>query len=93
MKNKYGVPYHCYELTFINGETKYIDIGCEEDWGNIQEMWVDDGYGKLDACVGWGNDEDGHIQIVKVIDMETNESLNVIDWAEEVWDYVDNYSS
>lgn len=93
MKNKYDVPYHCYEITLVNGETKHIDIGCEEDWGNIQEMWKDNGYGNLDACVGWGNDVDGHIEIVKVVDMETGKSINVMDWVEEVWNFATNYSS
>jgi hypothetical protein len=36
MKNKYGIPYHEYEIVLNNGESKVIDVGCEEDWGNIQ---------------------------------------------------------
>jgi hypothetical protein len=29
MKNKYGIPYHEYEIVLNNGESKVIDVG----WG------------------------------------------------------------
>ena len=93
MKNKYGVPYHEYEIVLNNGESKVIDVGCEEDWGNIQQIFKDDGYSKMCECVGWGNDSDGHIEIINVIDMESEKHINPIEWAKNyVWCYVDNYS-
>jgi hypothetical protein len=89
MKNKYGVPYHEYEIILNNGETKVIDVGCEEDWGDIQQMFDDN----CSECVGWGNDCDGHIEITDVIDIENGKHLNPIEWAKNyVWCYVDNYS-
>ena len=92
MKNKYGVPYHEYEIVLNNGESKVIDVGCEEDWGDIQQMFKDDGYSKMCECVGWGNDSDGHIEIINVIDMESGKHIKPIEWAKNyVWCYVDNY--
>lgn len=93
MKNKYGVPYHEYEIVLNNGESKVIDVGYEEDWGNIQQMFKDDGYSKMIECVGWGNDSDGHIEIINVIDLEADKEINPIEWSKNyVWCYVDNYS-
>jgi hypothetical protein len=94
MKNKFGVEYHQYEIVLANGDTKLIDVGYEEDWGDIQQMFKDDGYSKMIECVGWGNDSDGHIEIISVIDHENNgRVINPIEWAKNhVWIYVDNYS-
>jgi hypothetical protein len=36
-----------------------------------------------------GNDSDGHIEIINVIDLETDKEINPIEWAKN---YVDNYS-
>lgn len=88
MKNKYDVPYHCYELTLEDGTVKYVDIGCEEDWGDIQEAYDDD----CNRYIGWGNDCDGHKKITKVIDMENSEVLDIDKWANYVWSFVKNYS-
>jgi hypothetical protein len=52
-------------------------------------MFKDDGYSKMIECVGWGNDSDGHIEIINVIDLETDKEINPIEWAKN---YVDNYS-
>lgn len=94
MKNKYGVPYHEYEIVLNNGESKVIDIGCEEDWGDIQQMFKDDGYSKMIECVGWGNESDGHIEIISVIDISSNKHISPIEWANKyVWCYAENYSN
>lgn len=95
MKNKFGVNYHKYEITLINGATKIVDVGYEEDWGDIQQMWKDTGFGNMVECVGWGNDNDGHLEIVKVIDIEDfDKDISPIEWAHNhVWKYADNYSS
>ena len=94
MKNKFGVEYHQYEIVLANGDVRTIDVGCEEDWGDIQQMFKDTDFGKMVECVGWGNDSDGHIEIISVIDIENNNrSMNPLEWAENhVWIYADNYS-
>lgn len=96
MKNKFGVPYHEYEIRLINGDELVVDIGEECDWGNIQ------GCVPGDECtddiwknkVGWGNDADGHIEIVSVWDCETGDKIEPIVWAKNyVWCWADEYSS
>lgn len=87
--NKYGVPHHTYTITLDDGTSVHIDIGVEEDWGNIQEA-----FGEEDGniFIGYGNDNDGHRRIVKIVDDETEESLDVDIWAEYVWSFSKNYS-
>ena len=89
--NKYGVPYHRYLLRLANGETIEADIGYEEDWGNIQPCVPDD-CEDWETSVGWGNDLDGHVKIMMVVDMEMHNYLNVKRWVEYVWGFVKNYS-
>lgn len=92
MKNKYGVPYHKYQITLANGDDKYVDVAVEEEWGAIQQMFRDTGYGNMVECVGWGNDEDGHIEIISVVDCETEKHYTPLEWAYDcVWCYIDNY--
>lgn len=90
--NKFGVPHHRYMLTLENGKTLSMSVGYEEDWGFVQQCGPDDTrYWK--TAIGWGNDADGHIKIVAVVDEETGESLNVRQWAkEDVWSYANCYS-
>lgn len=91
--NKFGVPYHCYTLLLANGEEVRMDVGYEEDWGDVQECLPDDCDDWIDS-VGWGNDEDGHVKIVGVVDDETGKNMDVCEWAKKrVWSYVGNYSS
>ena len=92
-KNKFGVPYHKYRIKLIDGSTREIDVGYEEDWGNIQQCTPDD-CDDWEKSVGYGNDEDGHIKIVKVIDLEKCLAIDPMLWAKNfVWKYVENYSS
>ena len=96
MKNKYGVPYHRYEIQLLNGDDFVVDIGVEDYWGNIQECVPGDECvdGVWEDKVGWGNDADGHIEIMKVWDCETGMEIEPIMWAKNfVWCRVDNYSS
>ena len=95
--NKFGVPYHQYELHLSDGDSTTMDVGYEEDWGNVQPMNPDD----FPVCcpedwnrrVGWGNDADGHVEIIKVLDLENNREFSVREWAESfVWNYASNYS-
>lgn len=99
-KNKFGVPYHSYTLTLRNGNTVNCEVAWEEHWGNVQETIPTDypdeeTYNECcDIDVGWGNDDDGHQIIDKVVDDETGQELNVRDWANNcVWCYIDNYSA
>ena len=86
--NKFGVPYHCYALTLADGREIGIDVGDEEDWGNVQQCFTDKGK----ECVGWG-DADVWTEVVKVVDNDNGKELDVMKWAKEcVWNYVDEYS-
>lgn len=87
--NKYGVQHHQYLIELEDGEEICVDVGCEEDWGDIQQIFDDSGV----ECVGWGNDADGHIRVVGVVDTWTGERLPPLDWAKsKVWSLVDDYS-
>ena len=102
--NKYGVPYHPYEIILANGKSEYIDVGVEEEFGDIQDCFD---FADGDECssdeehkVGFGNDVDGHIEIVMVVDLEGDGVWEVgtentpYKWAQDrVWCYVDNYAS
>ncbi len=94
------VPMHYYKLYLANGDEVLMDVSTEEDWGNVQQMvWGDvfaneekDPEDGLDR-VGWGNDSDGHIEIVDVKDLDNDEHLDPKWWAENrVWCYIDCYS-
>ena len=92
-KNKFGVPYHEYQITLLGGDKKNINIGYEDDWGNIQQCTPGD-CPEWQNSVGYGNDEDGHIEIVKVVDLENGLEIDPMLWAKNfVWKYVENYSS
>ncbi len=91
--NKFGVPHHEYTLVLENGNELTIDVGCEEDWGNVQECISDD-CDDWETAVGWGNDDEGHVKIVSVVDNENGKQFsNIRKWAENrVWKYQDNYT-
>lgn len=91
--NKFGVPYHRYELALVNGTSVVMDVGWEEHWGNVQPCMPEDCEG-WKTSIGWGNDVDGHVPIVAVTDFETGRTRHDIRrWAESrVWRYVKNYS-
>lgn len=97
--NGYGVPYHEYRLYLDGGSWTDVNIGEEEQWGDIQRMDLSD----FDALTeeipdcyndlpGWGNDTIGHTEIVAVKDKVNNKFLNVRKWAKEVWSYASNYA-
>lgn len=87
-----GVLGHEYTITLADGDTKTVNVGCEDDWGNIQQCVPDD-CDDWETSVGWGNDEDGHIKIVDVVDEETGEHIEPLKWAKDrVWCYVDYFS-
>ena len=91
--NRFGVPYHCYTLSLQDGRKILIDVGCEEDWGDVQGCLPYE-CEDCENAVGWGNDSDGHIKIVGVVDEETGLNIDVGTWAERlVWPYAENYSS
>ena len=90
--NEFGVPYHEYTITLKNGEEFTIDIGCEDDWGNIQRCFKYGADGETVWCVGWG-DAVEWVEIVKVIDDETGKEFIPLEWAkEDVWKWADEYA-
>lgn len=90
--NKFGVPFHSYTVFLANGDSVTMEVADEDDWGSVQECSPDD-CEDWENSVGWGNDEDGHIKIVKVIDNLTGDEMDVREWAtQRVWSYVDCYS-
>ena len=91
--NKFGVPYHRYDLLLANGMHLSMDVGYEEDWGNVQQCLPDD-CDDWETAVGWGNDFDGHVKILRVFDEDEGNYMQVMAWAKKrVWCYVDCYSS
>lgn len=99
-RNKYDVPYHCYRIVFYDGTDMSVDVGDEDDWGNLQHCNPYDECCKDDweNAIGYGNDCDGHKKIIRVIDMEDGSEWignNAISswYADCVANYVDNYSS
>lgn len=91
--NKFGVPYHRYELELANGTSVEMDVGWEEHWGNVQSCLPED-CDDWETSIGWGNDADGHVPIVAVTDSETGRIRHDIRrWADScVWRYVGNYA-
>lgn len=91
-ENKYGVPHHEYEIFLADGTSRILDVGCEEDWGDVQEAAPDEVSDWEKSRVGWGNDADGHVEIVKVVDCETRDEIDPMKWAKEcVWPCADKY--
>lgn len=60
-------PYTCI-LHLANGKTVEIFTGDEEDWGNVQDCTPGD-CKDWETALGWGNDADGHVKILKVTDL------------------------
>lgn len=68
-------PYRC-KIFLANGNCLEIDLGDTDDWCNVQPMnclsgeLFKEGGGVVpddwDKRIGWGNDSDGHVEIVKV---------------------------
>lgn len=69
--NTRDVPYHVYELKMADGTSKIVDVGDEDDWGNLQDCTPGDCTDWMFA-IGYGNDNDGHVRIVRVLDTEDN---------------------
>ena len=104
--NKYGVPHKRYTIYLYNGRKLTVDIGDESDWGNIQQMHPEDfdvpgfRYSNdriyppyFDEIPGWGNDSDGHVEIVAVYDLTAKQFFSVREWAQYVWHFADDYAS
>jgi len=95
--NKFGVPYHSYALGMDDDSVVIMDVGYQEDFGDVQHCNPEDCDDWTEA-VGLGNDEDGHLKIVKVEDLDGDRvwegNAQVKEWAETcVWCYTKNYSS
>lgn len=90
--NRFGVPCHGYALTLKSGKEIIMDIGYEEDWGNVQRCFKDGADGKSEECVGWG-DADEWEEVTKVFDCESGVDLTPLEWAkDDVWVWADLYA-
>lgn len=58
-------PYTCV-LHLADGRSVPVDMACAEHWGDIQDCSQDEC--KEWPALGWGNDVDGHVEIVGVTD-------------------------
>ena len=86
--NAYGVPCYQYILTLEDGQRILMDIGYEDNWGNVQRCVRD---GKI--CVGWG-DANEWKKVVGVYECETGNEHDPLTWArEDVWPFAYKYSS
>lgn len=77
-------PYQC-TLHLAGGGTKRIDLACAEDWGNIQDCAPDEC--RNWPTLGWGNDADGHVEIVRVTDMD-GETIPLGEFEQDVRDFI-----
>jgi hypothetical protein len=88
-------PNHYYQIYLADGRKLNVDVGNEDDWGNIQPCATGDCEDWIDS-IGWGNDNDGHTKIVRVVDSEDNSmwfgNKAVGKWYDErVSTYLDKY--
>lgn len=95
--NKFGVPHESYGMWLENGNEIRVDIGNEDDWGNIQECVPGD-CKDWENSIGWGNDADGHIKIVNAYSYDTANSWNGTDAVRSWFDtrvavWAKNYSA
>lgn len=96
-ENKFGVPHEKYSLWLDNGNEILVDIGSEDDWGNIQECAPGD-CEDWENSIGWGNDDEGHLKVVNVYSRETKNSWNGTDAVRSWFDtkvkvWAKNYSA
>lgn len=77
-------PYPCV-LHLAGGGTKRVDLACTEDWGNIQYCYPDEC--RRCPALGWGNDADGHVEIVRVTDMD-GETIPMGEFERDVRDFI-----
>ena len=62
-------PYQC-TLHLADGSDVWVDLACTEDWGDIQDCSPDEC--SRWPALGWGNDSDGHVEIIGVTDARGN---------------------
>lgn len=77
-------PYPCV-LHLASGGSRRVDLACTEDWGNIQDCYPDEC--RRWPALGWGNDEDGHIEIVHVTDVLGN-TIPLGEFEQDVKDFI-----
>jgi hypothetical protein len=83
-------PYEC-TLYLADGTSVDVDLACEEDWGDIQGCLPDD-CEDWQNSLGWGNDCDGHIKILKVTDKNDKE-IPMDEFRQDVADFVVYFES
>jgi len=77
-------PYPCI-LHLAGGGTKQVDLATAEDWGDIQDCYPDEC--RKWPALGWGNDADGHVEIVRVTDMD-GETIPLGEFEQDVKDMI-----
>jgi hypothetical protein len=76
-------PYKC-RLHLADDRQIDVDLAFPEDWGNIQACFPDEC--RKWPALGWGNDADGHVEIVRVTD--TNGTIPLGEFARDVADFM-----
>ena len=77
-------PYVC-RLHLADDSDVDVDLACAEDWGNIQDCLPDE-------CarwpsIGWGNDADGHVEIIRVTDV-SGSVIPMCEFVQDVKDFI-----
>lgn len=95
---RYAKETYSCRIHLADGIVKTIDLGDESDWGNIQQMNPGDtfieGRDPEDwfERIGWGNDEDGHIEIVKVEYLDGIE-IPLDEFKQDIADFIIYYEA
>ena len=77
-------PYEC-TLHLANRKKVDVDLGLAEDWGDIQDCYPDEC--RKWPALGWGNDADGHVEIVRVTDVD-GDTIPLAEFRRDVHDFV-----
>lgn len=77
-------PYRC-RLHLADGRGVWVDLGCSEDWGDIQQCFPSEC--KRPHALGWGNDSDGHVEITVVRDEDGN-IIPLEEFERDVHDFI-----
>lgn len=77
-------PYGC-TLHLADGRLVDVDLACPEDWGDIQDCSPDEC--RKWPALGWGNDADGHVEIVCVTDID-GKTIPLGEFKRDVADFI-----
>ena len=77
-------PYEC-TLHLADGRQVDVDLACPEHWGDIQVCFPDEC--RKWPALGWGNDSDGHVEIVRVTDA-AGDTIPLGEFERDVKDFI-----